>query len=310
MGIFDLFRKKNTKDSTPLTKKLDDVSKKLDDAIKKIDDAIKISDNWSREREEFDNYFKSIKRPVEESLIWNSKIFKNTICPYCGSKLDKSPLKKTKCPNCHNYIYVRTNLITKEKMLLAEQQLKNLEKEREGIGDKIDAEKTVLSDYNTWIEFKKAREELEKENKNMNEFDILWGILNKQQLEYAKINKWGLFRNSRYGMYAILNAEKRFKDALVMALEVCYYDINGPNNISTTDHKFLKDFPPFDPESAIVAPALVYSIKGLKNKLSLKWEDVKNSFIERASRVRMKIMPVSPQKAWEILYDDLYDGLE
>jgi len=257
-------------------------------------------------------------------------------------------------------------------MLLTEEQINRLENERNEIGAKLDAERSVL-DYYTWIEFKKARKQLEKENKKMEDFDILWGILNKQQIKYVKQNNWGLFRSSRYGMYAIMNAEKRFKDALAMLLEVCYYDINGPNNLSETNpkplnktgseyneesikqnwglfrkpgelDKFLKKYgdalrkenkaledyyynrtgskpldnelvesfisQPFDLRSGCVYPALVDSIKELKNKLSLKWEDVKNSFIERASHVRMNIMPISPQKAWEILYDDLYDGLE
>jgi ssDNA-binding Zn-finger/Zn-ribbon topoisomerase 1 len=359
MGIFDLFRKKNSKDSEV--------------AQGKSHLNVGIIDIWENEREEFENYFKFIKRPIEESLILSSEFFKNSICPYCGFKLDKSPLKKTKCPNCHNYIYVRTNLITKEKMLLTEEQVNKLENERDEIGTKLGAEKTALSDYYIWIEFKKTKGELKKENKKMEDFDIIWGILDKKEIEYTKQNNWGLFRCSLYGKFMILNAEKKFQDAIRMILEVCYYDINGPNNVPGIDFKMLnkkgteydteyikqnwglfkkpgeldkmlkkygdtlqkenkaleayyynKTGPkpsdnelvesflsqPFDLRFGCVYSGLIFLIKELKEKLNLQWNDVKNMFIERASRVRMNIMLVPPQEAWDILYDELYDGLE
>lgn len=360
MGIFDLFRKKNSKDSEV--------------AQGKSHLNVGIIDIWENEREEYDNYFKSIKRPIEESLISSSEFFKSSVCPYCGFKLVKSPLKKTKCPNCHNYIYVRTNYVTKEKMLLTEGQVNKLENERDEIETKLGAEKTALSSYDIWIEFKKAKEELEKEDKKIEDLDIIWGILNKKQTEYAQQNDWGLFRNTRYEMFVLLNAERRFQEAIRMALEVCYYDINGPNNVSgidpkllnkkkteyeaeyikknwglfrkspgefdkilkkygdalckenkaleayyyngtdskTLDSELLESFPiqPFDLRSGDVAPALIFSIKELKEKLNLQWDDVKNIFVERANQVRINLMPVPPQEAWEILYDELYDGVE
>jgi hypothetical protein len=74
----------------------------------------------------------------------------------------------------------------------------------------------------------------------------------------------------------------------------------------------LESFPiqPFDLRSGDVAPALIFSIKELKEKLNLQWDDVKNIFVERANQVRINLMPVPPQEAWEILYDELYDGVE
>jgi hypothetical protein len=355
MSIFDLFRKKNAKDSEV--------------AQGKQHLNVGIVDIWENEREEFENYFKSIKRPIEESLIPSSKFFKNSVCPYCGFKLDKSPLKKTKCLNCHNYIYVRTNLITKEKMLLTEEQVNKLENERDEIGTKLAVEKKCLS-YDVWIKFKKNKEELKKENKEMEDFDIIWDILNRKQIEYAKQNNWGFFRNARYSMFEILNLKKKFQDALGMVLEVCYYDINGStNNLGKPDYKLLNNersqyntdyikknwglfrkpgeldkflkkygdtlhknneileacyyngidpktldkevledsptFPLFDLRSGVVYVALGDDIKKLKEKLNLQWDDVKNIFIERATQVRVNMMPVPPQEAWELLHKEL-----
>ena len=294
MGIFDLFKKKDPNNS------------KVNEEKQRVE--IGTFDVWKNEREEYENYLKSIKRPIEESFISSSEFFKSATCPYCGFKLEKSLSKKTKCKNCGNYIYVRTNLITNEKMLLTEDQIKKLDKERDEIGAIRYALQITLSDYNTWMEFKKVKKQLSKENKNLADFDIIWGILNKQQIEYARQNNWGLFRCSRYGMFAILEAEKRFKEALEMLLEVCYYDLNGPNNLSTNDSTILEKFPQFDLNLGFTAPGLILLIKELKEQLNLQWDDVKTIFIERAAKVRMKIMPLSPEKAWEILYDDLYNG--
>ncbi len=390
MGIFDLFRKKNSKDSGP-----EEDGKKLlwkDYIIIKDGKAyyqgdshrnlgIILSDVWKKWfREEFDNYFKSIKRPIEEMFIPSSEFFKNSICPYCGFKLDKSPLKKTKCPNCHNYIYKRTNLITKEKMLFTEEQVNKLENERDEIGTKISAEGAILGGFDVvegefkktkeelekenkemedsvkevilefngtkikvdvvWLEFKKIKEELKKENKKIEDFDILRGILDRKQARYIKQNDWGFLRSTRYEMFTLLNAERRFQEAIRVILEVCYYDINGCiTNLGTADYnpssnentqysteyirknwglfrkpgeldKFLKEgrslgFPLFDLRSGIVGTTFCDDIKKLKEKLNLQWKDVKNMFIERASQVRVNMMPVPPKEAWDILYNEL-----
>ena len=295
MGIFDLFKKnRNPKDS-----KIDQKKQHFNIGI----------DFWESEQENIDDLIAPIKRPIEELLIPNTKFFKDAVCPYCSFKLDKSPLKKTKCQNCHNYIFVRTNMITKEKMLLTEEQVNKLEKERGEIGAKVGAIRSILMDNDIKVEFKKMKDEMKKENKKIPDMDILWGILNKKGTEYVRQNDWGFFRNTRYDMFEILNAEKRFQDALGMALEICYYDINGPNNLSGFG-SMSTDFPSFDSKLGIVAPALVFSIKELKDRLNLQWDDVKNMFIERASLVRINIMPVPPKIAWNILYDELYKEVD
>ena len=38
----------------------------------------------------------------------------NALCPYCSTKLNKTPLRKTKCPACSQYIYVRKGKLVTE----------------------------------------------------------------------------------------------------------------------------------------------------------------------------------------------------
>jgi len=34
----------------------------------------------------------------------------NQTCPYCSGFLNKIPRSKTRCPNCYNYLFVRTTI--------------------------------------------------------------------------------------------------------------------------------------------------------------------------------------------------------
>jgi len=252
-----------------------------------------------------------------------------------------------------------------------DKQVNELEEERSEIGNKVYALGIALSDYYIWIEFKKTKKQLDKENKHSTDFDIILSILNKQQIKYANKNDWGLCRCTCYSKYAILKAEKRFKDALEAIMEVCYYDINGATNLSKTDLKFsdrkkikndieyvkqnwglfrnpdelnkmqkklledlekeekilldyyynksrsrppnislLDDFlQPFDIRNGNVYSSTIADIEYLKEKLNLQWEGVKTIFIERATKIRIEIMPVSPEMAWEILYEKLQENL-
>ena len=47
----------------------------------------------------------------------------NTTCPYCDSRLDKIPQRKTICPDCGNPIYVKKPFGQGEKVLMTEQQV-------------------------------------------------------------------------------------------------------------------------------------------------------------------------------------------
>ena len=48
--------------------------------------------------------------------------------PYCNHILDKKPAQKKKCPNCGNYMYVRTRPSDREKILVTETQIPLVER--------------------------------------------------------------------------------------------------------------------------------------------------------------------------------------
>lgn len=48
-------------------------------------------------------------------------------CPYCGLTLKKFPMRKTRCPHCGNFIFVRTNPIDNKTYLVCEENIQELE---------------------------------------------------------------------------------------------------------------------------------------------------------------------------------------
>ena len=121
--------------------------------------------------------------------------------------------------------------------------------------------------------------------------------------DYIKKN-WGLFRKpGELDKFSKKNVDALRKHNEI--LEACYYSGIDPK---TLDKEVLEDslpFPLFDLRSGALYSGLTNEIKNLKNELNLQWEDVKNIFIERATQVRVNMMPVPPQEAWDILYNEL-----
>jgi len=57
--------------------------------------------------------------------------FVDAVCPYCSSALEKKPGRKKKCPDCANFIYVRTRPIDGERVLVTEAQAAEIERQWE-----------------------------------------------------------------------------------------------------------------------------------------------------------------------------------
>lgn len=51
------------------------------------------------------------------------------VCPYCALFLDKMPSRKTKCPFCANYMYVRTRPADKNRVVVTEQDAAKIDEQ-------------------------------------------------------------------------------------------------------------------------------------------------------------------------------------
>ncbi|MDP3478202.1 MAG: hypothetical protein Q8R88_00420 [Desulfoprunum sp.] len=228
------------------------------------------------------------------------------ICPYCDAAIDKMPGRKKKCPSCGEFIYVRTRPSDKKKILIREDQISAVE------------EQWAIAN-GTHEQFLAIREAYEKEkdvlrNKfgsDPSENDIRWSILNKELLKHAQKFQWGFYRNARLAMGDILKKESKDLEALDTYMEVCYLDVNGPNNCCTRDPEILRDYPPFDPKMAFVAPGVIGYIDNIIGNYRLTQEQVEQRFIKVAERIHKSLkLPVVPERAWKILKKEIYKTQE
>jgi hypothetical protein len=138
------------------------------------------------------------------------------------------------------------------------------------------------------------------------ENDIQWAQLNRALPEYANQNQWGLYRNARLSMGDILKRQGRYLEALDTYLEVCYLDLNGPNNCGTRDASILKEYPSFDPKDESLAPGVVRYVIEMMERQNLSKDDARTRFCEIAAKAQRSLnLPVPPDKVWRILAEEI-----
>jgi hypothetical protein len=219
--------------------------------------------------------------------------------------LAKIPAKKTKCPYCGEFMFVRTRPKDNYRVVVTKQE-----------ADQIDEDWSIIAGtHDNFIAgkegFEKEKEILRKRfSKEPSENDVKWGILNNDLIKHAQNGDWGLYRNTRFEMAEILRKELILKDALQTYLEVCFIDLNGPNNRGgINDPELLKEFPPFDPkQSSFLAPGVIDLIRRIVKKLGFDKEKVKSIFIEHNSRVRNSLkLPLTAEKCWISLEKEIWN---
>ena len=119
-------------------------------------------------------------------------------CPYCNVELEKIPQRKKKCPNCGDYIWVRTLYKggkSKGKLLLTEEQAKEFDKEKRRFYDRENWIKRLYHFDVTEQEFDSETDNLKKQfGFNPPYADVAWRILNNriglygQKSDYHKLS--------------------------------------------------------------------------------------------------------------------------
>lgn len=250
------------------------------------------------------NFFNN-KNRESQLLQTEQKDERKSECPYCHKALKKVPGSKTKCPHCSEFIFVRTQPKGNVRVVVTKDEADRIDEEWSivaGTHDNFIAEKEEII---------KEKEILEKrfDGKEPSENDVKWGLLNKQLLEHAKNGNWGLYRNTKFQMAEILRRELKLKHALRTYLEICYLDLNGPNNIGGFDDpEFLEVFLPFDPSegNSFLAPGIIDSIQKIIKKLEITKEELQKDFIEHNSRIEKSMnLPVPPVECWERVETEL-----
>lgn len=223
----------------------------------------------------------------------------DSVCPHCTSVLSRRPERKAVCPHCGQPIFVRTRPLDRKRVLVTEVEAETIDEEWSNFsGGHIDPHIDSKALARHRQEFKRTS------GCEPSEGDAVWSMLNLDLMQYAKKGDWGLYRNTRLSMAAVLEQEEKDLDALNTYLEVCYLDLNGPRNIGGLHDP---DCPPFSVDEAFVAPAIEGKVTELLARLRLDEFQAQRAFTERAQRVHRNLrLPVSPEEAWRTLSNLLY----
>jgi hypothetical protein len=227
-----------------------------------------------------------------------------SLCPHCRKKLEKPPSRKKKCPNCQMFIFVRTRSSDKKQVLVTFDEAKRLDAER----DLQMQFKSTLPDQKKELESIRERLRI-KFGKEPSDGDVLWGFLNSEIVKHAKNNDWGLYRNTRFEMAQLLTREGRFKQALAFLFEVCYLDLNEPNNLggfSKKDYSLL-GLSRFSPsEFSSLAPGVVQRINWLVSTASLSEREVTRIFLYRCKKIQETLKPpLSSKEVWPLIKKEI-----
>ena len=232
-----------------------------------------------------------------------------SVCPHCSQALDTRPGRKKKCPYCGRFIYVRTRPSDHKRVLVTEAQAEQIEEQWsivQGTHDSYLARKSRFAQVKAELTSKPGTEPTDDQ--------VQFHLLNQDAMEQARSQMWGMFSSTRRKMAEILWKTSDPRNALERFLEVCYLDLNGPNNAATVvdedrvvRHVFLNGQSPWEPGFGGFIPATLARVKKLIEVAELDREAVQGLFLNGAGSLHGSLrLPVSPERAWQKLARELY----
>lgn len=254
------------------------------------------------------NESKAKNEAIKVQVSWNLYLENQTNydeaqCPGCSHQFEKQVTRKRKCPSCGQTLVVRTHFSSKNKLLFLESDVVKYENETKKYYNE-NALRRLIGNVGLTDEFVN---QMKDNPKNFSSFDIAWGLFNQQSLKHAQDMDWGLYTNIRSSMGQLLMRENRKKEALHFLLEVCYYDLNGPNNNGGIPIDLQGRYPNFKPYSghATLAPGIIGLIEDIIEELDLSINEVKELYIKHNTKVRNSLIPLSPEETWYQLETEL-----
>lgn len=231
-------------------------------------------------------------------------------CPSCAGILNKAPGKKTPCPRCGAFMYVRTRPKDSVRVLVTEGQAKILEEERLKVTGRYEAYQQAEQEDQEAEECReRTRQRLRQRfGKEPSDADVEWGYLNELRMRQGLNNDWQSYRDTTYRMANQLIEEGKSKGALAFLLEVCFYDLNGPRDCAGHDAEWMRQNPPFNPVYGRLQSAVMAQIQALALQLGLGKETLKDLFLKRSLNVpHIRLLP---DFCWTLLESQLNLGAQ
>ena len=135
-------------------------------------------------------------------------------------------------------------------------------------------------------------------------------IYERQGLEGVKEGNFARFRDARLGLALLLEEEaekdaEKLRKALATHLEVCYIDLNGPQE-ATTRERERYNTPPFEPDKSLLTSGIVNIANVYIERLGLTRAETKALFHKHNSRHLSHLhMPLSIDEGWNQLEPNL-----
>jgi len=135
-------------------------------------------------------------------------------------------------------------------------------------------------------------------------------IYERQGLEGVKEGNFARFRDARLGLALQLEEEaekdaEKLRKALATHLEVCYIDLNGPQE-ATTRERERYNTPPFEPDKSLLTSGIVNIANVYIERLGLTRAETKALFHKHNSRHLSHLnMPLSVDEGWNQLEPNL-----
>jgi len=128
--------------------------------------------------------------------------------------------------------------------------------------------------------------------------------------ESLKEGNFALLRSARLSMALLMEEEveqdeELLRKTLAMHLDLCYIDLNGPQN-STTREREITEGPPFDPSQGVLTPSIVNITNVYIERLALTRDETKSLFHKHISRHLSGLNPpLSLDDGWNKLEPSL-----
>ncbi|MGZ7194616.1 MAG: hypothetical protein ACXVIZ_12075 [Halobacteriota archaeon] len=128
----------------------------------------------------------------------------------------------------------------------------------------------------------------------------------RQESASIKEGNFALFRSARLSLALLLEEEvekdeELLRKTLATHLELCYIDLNGPQN-STARERERTNKAPFDPSQGVLAPSIVNCTNGYIERSGLTRAETESLFRKHISRHLSGLnLPLSTDDGWNEL---------
>lgn len=195
----------------------------------------------------FNEEYENLKMSTPINLEEASKLFLNKVCCNCGCILEKEIKGTTKCPECKEKVYVRTDMISKKKLVIGEKDIEKFNKYDKLVREILFMERLMKNKEYIYRNYMDLFYSLKQKSSSVR--DTMWQFSNKVGYEmdnmgykqFMKASKLkptdrvlendNAIRNLELAnlqyvtLYEIANYEKKNEIAFNLLTDIAYRDI-------------------------------------------------------------------------------------